>query len=73
MATTPQTLEDLTTKLSRTELEKLAVALYAYLDDDEATLTDEQWDELDDRNAALDRGEGIVVDDVDAFFDSLSK
>lgn len=71
MATTPQVLDELKAKLDRDELEKLAIALYAYLDDGDRTLTEGQWDRIRESLAAVDRGEGVEVTDVDAFIDEL--
>lgn len=48
------------------------VELRAYLDDREGwTLADAEWDEIEASIASIERGEGIVVDDVDSFIDEL--
>lgn len=47
------------------------MTLNAYLDDGDRTLTEDQWNRIDDSLAAVDRGEGVVVTDIDAFVDDL--
>lgn len=37
------------------------------------TVTDEEWEELEEASRAIDRGEGIAVDDVDAFLDQIER
>lgn len=80
MANLPRLIEELSklereqlSKQDREELRRLSFVVDALIDESEPQLTQEQLAELMDRSAAMDRGEGIRVDDVDAWIDGLNQ
>lgn len=62
-------VRELTRDLSDDELEQLVADLYAVRSG--WTLPGPDLIELDDRSAAMDRGEAVRVDDIERFIDDL--
>ncbi len=66
-----QVVQDLKAAFGADELLEIVADLRAHVVG-EVILSEEQWGELEVSDAAIGRGEGIAVDDIEGFLESLA-